>query len=292
VHVVATDMAPRNLVAGSSLADDFVQVPAVSAKADFTDALLQLIAKEKITHYWPTFDGEIVLAAHLRDLGHLDGVSLLAPPTWAAELCWDKLAAARRLHAAGFPAPKTSSLPTAEWTATGVCIKPRRGVGSVGVEILDKRESFVRRQQAEDAPEYIAQELLTAPELTLDCFRSLTGRVRAVCRERIEVKSGVCTKARVFENQDLSELAAAVGQELALTGGYCLQVMRDRDTGAWKLTDINPRPGAGTRLTTAVGVDIPAATLALAFGTDPWGFLPRLEREHFVVRQYREIVLA
>lgn len=287
-YVLATDMAERRLVAGAALADAFAQVPAVADPA-FADTVLALIAEHAIDAYLPTFDAEIVLAGTLRDAGRLDGVQLLAPPTWAAQVCWDKLRAAGWMAEQGLPTPGTARLDEATDADLPLCAKPRRGVGSVGVRIVRTPAELAALRTELDATTMIAQRLCDGPELTLDAFRGADGWTRAVCRERVEVKAGVSVKARVFEDDDLSALAAAVGAGLELTGAYCLQVMRHDDR--WLVTDVNPRPGAGTRLAAAVGVDFQAALLAEAFGGDPRALLPRLERDRWVARQYREIVL-
>jgi len=291
LHIVATDMLPAHLVATSALAERFVQMPAV-ADDRFEERLLALIGEEAIDTYVPTFDGEIVLAARLRSEGALDGVRVLAPPIWAAEICWDKRAAARWLQEAGFPGPAVLPFHADAWRTAGVIVKPRRGVGSVGVARLGDRESWASWCARGDLDDWIAQEIIDGPEVTLDCFRgSRDCSSRVVCRERVEVKSGVCTKARIFDDPELAALAGSIGAGLELGGVYCLQVMRCRERG-WLVTDINPRPGAGTRLSGAVGVLFHAAWFADAWGAPTPHLLPRLEREHWVVRQYREIVLA
>lgn len=291
IHIVATDRLPQRLVAASALADHFVQMPAV-ADERFAPDLLSLIAEQSIDTYAPTFDGEIVLAARLRDEGALDGVNLLSPPLWAAETCWDKVAATRWLESSGSPAPASLPFERDAWTGDGVIVKPRRGVGSVGVTAVTDRTAWEAWCDREDSDDWIAQELLPGPELTLDCFRSSRGAgSRVVCRERIEVKAGVCTKARVFDDDELAEIAVAIGEGLRLDGVYCLQVMRSRDRG-WLVTDINPRPGAGTRLSVAVGVQFQAAWFADAWRLPTDQLLPPLDRERWVVRQHQEIVLA
>lgn len=291
LRLVATDMLPRHLVATSALAERFVQVPEV-ADERFEELLLGLIDEESINTYVPTFDAEIVLAARLREQGALPGVRVLAPPLWAAETCWDKRAADRWLDSAGFPAPETIPFILDAWRDAGAIVKPRRGVGSVGVERVDGQERWAAWCARDDLDDWIAQEIIEGPEVTLDCFRATHGSAtRVLCRERVEVKSGVCTKARIFDDPELAGLGAAIGSELALGGVYCLQAMRHPERG-WLVTDVNPRPGAGTRLSAAIGVLFHAAWFADAWGGPTDHLLPALEHEHWVVRQYREVVLV
>jgi carbamoylphosphate synthase large subunit len=291
VRIVATDMLPRHLVATSALAERFVQVPVVS-DANFEGLLLELIGEESIDTYVPTFDAEIVLASRLREQGMFEGVRVLVPPRWSAETCWDKRATSRWLASAGFAAPDEIAFAENAWREAGVIVKPRRGVGSVGVARVPESGQWAEWCSRDDLEDWIAQEIVDGPEVTLDCFRSTRrSGSRVLCRERVEVKSGVCTKARVFDDAELAAIGAAIGAQLELGGVYCLQAMRDPVRG-WLVTDINPRPGAGTRLSAAVGVLFHAAWFADAWGAGTEDLLPALQREHWVVRQYREVVLA
>ena len=100
----------------------------------------------------------------------------------------------------------------------------------------------------------------------------------------------MCTKARVFRDDELEVLALRIGTELSLSGAYCIQVLTSTD-GGWVVTDINPRTGAGTPLSAAVGFDLGAASLAEGIDIDPSNFLKLADREQFVVRTYEEWVM-
>jgi predicted ATP-grasp superfamily ATP-dependent carboligase len=291
-YVVGTDTEPAYLVAASSLCDRFEVAPAIEEES-FAATLLALIDNATIDTYFPIHDAEIVVAARLRDEGRLNDVICPVPPTWAAQLCRDKLAAAKWLTEEGFPTPRTCTVDAVPDVDSGWIVKPRYGVGSVGVEAVRSADALDRWQSCADRDAFVAQELMLGPEVTLDCFLGTDGRARAVCRERIEIKTGVSTKARVFEDSELEQLAIRIGKRLGLRGAYCLQVMRD-DVGGenWYVTDINPRPGAGTRLSVAAGVNVHAAMMADLWGFDSEPYLARLGRERWVVRHYEEIVLA
>jgi predicted ATP-grasp superfamily ATP-dependent carboligase len=128
------------------------------------------------------------------------------------------------------------------------------------------------------------------PEITLDTFRGRDGRSRTVCRERLEVKAGVCTKARLFEDEVLADLGRRVAEGLDIRGSFCMQMMQNPQSNGWEITDVNCRPGAGTRLSAAAGVDVLSAWFADRWGEDPARFLRPLSRECFVVRSYQEWV--
>jgi carbamoylphosphate synthase large subunit len=290
LDLTVCDINPRDLVATASLADRFVQIPLVADSA-FRDRIEELVAAEAIDAFFPVHDAEIVAVAELVDEGRLPSeCHVMCPPLWSAVACFDKLACFELLQRNGLPTPQTWSLPDAEWPGTSLCVKPRRGVGSAGVRYVGSATQLVELQAAPDAPDFCAQELLDEPEITIDCFRDATGAGYSMSRERLEVKSGVSTKCRVFADPELHELGLAVGEAFSLVGSYCFQVMRATD--GWAITDVNPRTGAGTRMCAAVGANFPAASLALALSDDPLRWLPEFSGNAYVARHYSEVVLA
>lgn len=286
VRIVAADTNPAHLVAASAMADTFERVPPVSSPT-FAAYLADALLRHHVDTYQPLLDEEIVLGAEMRDDGRIGpSIAVLAPSAAAAAACLDKLETARRLHSAGLPSPRTMRLAEARWEP-GLVVKPRRGRGSVGVRALSSETELAPLRDNEN---WIAQEACVAPEVTVDAFRSRTiDLFRAVCRERIEVKAGVCTKARVFEDAELETLGRRLCLTFDLWGAVCFQVMRDRH-GNWVVTDVNPRPGAGTAMSAAAGVDPLFASLLDVWGRDPTIAVPRLARERFVVRSYAEHV--
>ncbi|MGZ4202492.1 MAG: ATP-grasp domain-containing protein [Thermoleophilaceae bacterium] len=281
VRIVAADINPPHLVATAALADETVQVPLL-VEEEFVDDLFDGFVRFGVDTYVPILDDEILLAARLRDAGSLPGVTVVAPSAEVAELCLDKLAMADWLARSGLPGPRTWPIVAAPGDALPLLVKPRRGVGSAGVVRVEDAESLERL-----GGDLVAQELLGPPEITIDAFRT-----RCVCRERLEVKAGVSTKARVFVDEELAGLSRALAERLPLTGAFCFQVMRAPAGGSWQITDVNPRHGAGSRLSAAMGFDVMAAGMAAVWGEDPDRFLRLPLHERFVVRAYTEHVLV
>lgn len=284
VRVVTADTNPAHLVAASELADAHVVVPPVAAGDRFASALREALTEHAVDTYVPLLAGEIALAP---DLAQTLEVGLLGPGASVARLCADKLATAVWMDERGIPAPPTTLASKARWWPAGVVVKPRTGQGSQGVlSIEDEADLSRAHARGEDA---IAQRRCAPPEVTLDAFASSNGSLfRAVCRERIEVKAGVCTKARLFSDLELEGLVERIARELPHAGVLCVQVMRG--PGGWEVTDLNPRPGAATPMSALAGVDVTAAALAELWGEPPEAFLGRLAGEPFVVRRYEELL--
>ncbi|KAB2673991.1 MAG: ATP-grasp domain-containing protein [Verrucomicrobia bacterium] len=234
VRVVTMDIHPRHLVTSSLLADDFQQVP-LSSSPEFPAALLGILERFAVDTYLPLFPEEIALAARL----HADGsipkaVSVMAPPLAASRACADKWLLGQLLSRHGVPVPRTA-LASHPFPAEEYFLKPNNGVGSRGA----------KRAMAADLPalvgdqptKWIVQEICTGPEVTVDAFRDpAMGFGHVVCRERIEVKSGVSTKSRLFSDEELSRIAQSIGGALSLSGSFCFQVMRNAQ--GWAVTDV------------------------------------------------------
>lgn len=289
IELVAADINPRELVAAATLADEFVTCPPV-ADPSYGAWLQRTLVERAPLLYLPLLDDDIAAAAALAGGDPADGVRVAAPPLRFADICADKLETHRWLAAHQLPTPDTWQPVDAEWTGERLLAKPRHGQGSAGVQVVStEAELDALREQ----PGVIVQRRCEGPEVTIDCFRAAAGEpFRAVCRERLEAKAGICTKARVYEDCELAGLARAVAGGLELRGSSCIQVMRDPARG-WVITDVNARPGGGTPMSTAAGVDVLGAALAelleLPFELDR--ALAPLAKPCFVVRQYEEYVV-
>lgn len=281
VRVVAADTNPPELVAASALADVAVQVPGWES-AGYPDVIAELCARHGVTTWWPIIDGEVAAAATWRAAGRLPAeVAVVAPPPDAAALVLDKVSLARWLDEHELPTPATLTA----FRAPGVVVKPRRGHGSRGVVICRTADELA----AAAGDDVLVQALCEPPEITVDGFRSRDGTISAaVARERLEVKAGVAVKARVFASLELSALSARLASTLGLTGAFCFQVMAG--ASGWEITDVNPRPGAGTAMSVACGFEVLAAVLADRHGQDPAPYLAWAGEERLVVRHYEEDV--
>jgi carbamoylphosphate synthase large subunit len=288
VEVVAVDINERRLVASAALADSFVRSPPV-ADDGYRAWLSSFLTGAGIDLYVPLIDGDIVVAAEIAAAGEIGDAAVVAPPVDAARICLDKLATYEWLAELEIATPATwlpGSPPPGIDPAAGLVVKPRYGLGSTGFRrIGDEAEAGTPGDE-----ELVVQVACEPPEVTIDAFRAGDGRVRAVCRERLEVKAGVCTKARVFEDDGLAATVERIAAGLDMRGPLCAQVMREGDR--WSVTDVNARSGGGTRLSGAAGVDILAAAYAdlLDLPLEP-GATALLEEDVFAVRQPSEYVV-
>ncbi|MFC1665358.1 ATP-grasp domain-containing protein [Pseudomonadota bacterium] len=287
VKIVAMDINPRHLVAASVLSDVCEQVP-LSSTPEFERVLLDLIQRYKVDTYVPLVDTEIVFSARLRDQKKLPSkMHLLAPPTKSAELCLDKLATYEWLTQEGIETPATfplKSAPSREFWF----FKPRYGFGSLDARLVTANEISQLTEALRQTS--VVQEPCERPEITVDVlYNEESDLCRVACRERVETKEGVCTKARIFSDSAITNLAEKIGRGLKFRGGFCFQVMVGPKE-QWLVTDINARLGAGTAMSAAAGMDFFAAAFASEWGEDAAPFVPQPSRTYHVLRQYSEYV--
>jgi carbamoylphosphate synthase large subunit len=286
-NLFVCDINPPHLIPAARLAQRFFQVP-LAASPDYYSHMLALFAEHNIDIFVPLVDSDDrrfssdapeLAALGVRSTGVSRGTSLIIS---------NKRKLSAFLCGHGFRTPRTVSVEeVAEQPHGRFFIKPEQGFGSKGARVAESDE--VLRAIARD-PAQLVQELCREPEVTVEVFNH--GGVLSLCRERLETKAGVCTKARIFEDSALHTLAERLCSVLDLPVAFCFQVMTGVD-GEFLITDVNPRLGAGTALSTAYGWSLASAALTcwgdLPF--DPRQFLKTSPGNKYVVRVYKEVLM-
>ncbi|MFN3076306.1 MAG: ATP-grasp domain-containing protein [Alphaproteobacteria bacterium] len=288
-ELLVCDIYPPHLVASSRLAQRCFQVPPV-ADPGYRAHMLALFAAEGIDLYVPLIDADVYEFPSDDPSLEALGVRSTGAVAASAPLLRNKRVLAEFLDRHGIVVPgrlveeDLSTRPPDE----RVFVKPEKGFGSRGAGVATVAAARARLRDEEGL---VVQALCRPPEITVEVFNGTTG-VRALCRERLETKEGVCTKARIWWDEELEALARHLCTVLALPVAFCFQVLRD-DRGRWTVVDLNPRLGAGTALSTAYGWSLASAALAAWGRLDlaPEDFLRLQPEERHVLRVYSEIVM-
>lgn len=282
-NIISTDTNPSHLVTTNLLSDSFEQV-AEAACDGFNDQIINIINKYQIDTFIPFVDVEVYKLAELYQSGKISNkISLQVKDSETAQICNDKYKTFKWLIANNLPTPETYLIEDFAQLRSGYILKPRWGFASTIQKITSPRNIIIS-----DFNKVIMQEQCYLPEITIDVHYSKQfGFFRYVCRERIETKSGVCTKARLFQNQKLGDLASTLSEKLNLSS-FCFQVMtKDND---YLITDINPRLGGGTAMSAAIGQDFFSAMFANLWGENPKKYFNVFSEEKYVTRQYCEFI--
>lgn len=284
VKIIACDTNPAYLVTANLFADYYEKIAPVASKS-FDDEIVHILNKYNIDTYIPFIDQEVYSAALLYEKGKIGkDVSLQLKQSSFVEICMDKYKAYQWLSANNLPTPNTSIVKDKNDLKIGFILKPRKGFGSVIQKITSIDET-----KAANYEDFIMQESCIAPEITIDVHYSQQFDFFSfACRERIETKSGVCTKARIFFDESLGEIALMLAKKLDLSS-FCFQVMTLNNE--FVITDINPRLGAGTAMSSAVGLDFFGAMFANLWDQNPEKYFTKSKEEKYVTRQYCEFVM-
>lgn len=280
VKLIVCDTNPEYLVHTSVLADVFLTVPPIISKG-YYEHMLQLMKDHGVDILIPLIDLDLQLFPRDSEVLIEMGVFSTAPVRRTFQSLSDKKMLHNTLTALDIPTPALYEKMDID-SETTYFVKPQLGFGSrnarpmLGSEILQQ-----------DIGECIIQEMCDFPELTADVFVN-GDLVMTVCRERIETKAGVCTKARVFSCDEVSKAVQKLAKYLPLPEVCCMQFMKGSG-GEWMLTDCNLRLGAGSALSAAVGFCAAEAAVSC------WLEMPQIvpsqpESERYVLRHYTEVV--
>lgn len=280
------DTNPWHLIPSASIADSFIQVPSLYEES-YYEIMLNTLIDNKINIYIPLIDFDLELfTCDNKDLLN-GGIISSGPFTNTANKLVDKYSMSQLLNEANIKTPfiYNDRLNLIKNEANYL-LKPRKGFGSQGVRIITGNEAakFYKDDK------YIIQELCREPEVTVEIFNG--NAFHSIVRERIEVKAGVCTKARLYQDNELHEIVKRINSLIKLPVASCIQFMKDADN-EWNVTDINLRLGAGTALSTAAGFQLTSAFLSYIIDSTNFKedkFFKNKYSETYVVRYYNEMV--
>ncbi|MCS6958966.1 MAG: ATP-grasp domain-containing protein [Pseudanabaenaceae cyanobacterium SKYGB_i_bin29] len=285
-RVIACDTNPRHLVAAATVADDFLQLPP-AVDPEFVPKTIDLFKSQNIGYFYPIHDQEIIATAKAREVFQANNITPCCVGVEAAKLCTDKLESTRRLLKEGIHVPKTYLLSEGIDFANRLIVKDRYGNGSKFVQVIEteKELEIMTAKVESNIDDYVVQEWIDEPEVTIDAFfPSNYSFGKVVCRKRLEIKSGVTTKAHIFYDPIYFDVAYKIAKSFNLFGSFCFQT-RGQDNF---VIDVNPRIGGATAMSVALGIDFPSAHVACFLGHEPRSYLKQEYRECFVTRSYRE----
>lgn len=285
VKIIAVDSNLKNLVTTSLFSDKYFQVP-LNSDDKFKSKLEAILIAENVDTYIPHIDHEIYLGALIyteKSITNLLTLQVKNPEI--ADICDDKFKTFLFLSENNIKTPYCYHSNELSNNIESLIIKPRRGFGSQIIRLSENKNDLSQY----DPQYYIMQQECKKPEITVDvCHDRKNNKFNYVCRERIETKSGVCSKARLFYDNKIEEIAMSIAAKLELSS-FCFQLMKYQDE--WSVTDINARLGAGTAMSVAAGMDFFSGMYAILWDEDSSCYFQPLQKETFVTRQYNEFIM-
>jgi carbamoyl-phosphate synthase large subunit len=219
----------------------------------------------------PTVDLDLkALARQRKSLASL-GCQVLVSSPRVVEICQDKRQTHDFLTKAGIDTPQTVSLDDQfenQPLPYPCYVKPWDGFASRFNTIAQTKQDLVHLGRK--VPHAICQALVIGHEFTCDVYVDMSHRVRCVVpRQRLEVRSGEVSKARVVMNPDLINVAAQVVQRLKAGPGVITVQLIKTPTSEIKVIEINPRFGGGVPLSIRARADFPKWILQEITGQVP-----------------------
>lgn len=272
------------MIPTSPFLDAFYQCP-YSCDSSYYHFILNVCKQERVDYLLPSFDtDQFLFCQENPDLQTLN-VKSFAISQSMKDIYSSKDKMALYMKSIGIHVPKMYSL--GQLVDDDLYfVKPQNGVGSKGAHTATGKQIL-----GGETDGLLIQEICSQPEYTLECF-NYKGKVYSVTRQRLESKTGVCTKARVFYDKELTAIAQRFVDNTALPHIFNLQFMKDKN-GSYVVTDVNLRTAGGMALSYAAGWDEVSALVGIITGDDDEKIVRHVqpvEHETFVVRAYTDIV--
>jgi carbamoyl-phosphate synthase large subunit len=249
--IIASDLTPEWSAACSS-ADRFVKTPRADSP-EFVPSMLSICREFGVQLVVPTIDTELQAlseaAGEFRALGCRIAVSA---PDFVA-MARDKLLTAQQLAAAGVPTPLTATVdevranPEAwQWP---LIVKPRHGSAGRAISIAATAADLPQT----GAEPFIAQQLLSGDEYTINMFVDAGGKAQCVIpHRRVQTRAGEVEKGITERRPDLCDIGWLIADRFrGIQGVICFQAIVT-ETGP-AVFEINARFGGGYPLAHQAG---------------------------------------
>ena len=284
--IITSDTNPSHLVPASIFAKHHLQVPLVKAKG-YREQMLKHFEKNNINIVIPFIDSEVFMfPADDLDLQKI-GVKSISLPQHSVEIACNKKKLYDYLLNKQLTVPKVFRHHSQLKNNMEYFVKPIDGYGSINTKKTNYKEVKIYI----DNPNYIVTECLSNPEITIEVF-NYKKRVETLSRQRIETRNGVCTKAKLWVDSELNDLANNLCTVLDLPTAFCFQVMKNAHN-KWTITDINPRLGGGASMSTTYGWSHTAALISTFTQStmDPFSYLKSRNKAIYINRVYQDIIM-
>lgn len=283
-YIVGADINDCYLLPVCGYIDKYYKVP-TSAEGHYYDIIINICKKEKINYILPDFDiDQKLFYTENPDLRRL-GIKSFGISEEILDIYKDKISINNFLKLNNFKIPNIIDINDVE-TDMSYFIKPIDGVGSKNARIINGSQLI--NQYGKDI---IIQEKCNYPEITLECF-NYQNELRTIARERIATKSGICTKARIYIDNELHQIAQNFVSCIKAPYYFNLQFMKN-SFNQYVITDVNLRFAGGMSLSYAAEWDVVSAIANIMLGKSKkeiLKFLPDTIQTQYVVRAYTDIV--
>lgn len=281
LRLITADTNPKKLTTSSLFADEHILLSPFKEN-EYLSVINSLIDKYKIDFYIPIIDTEICFVSQ-----NIDDIpcNVIVNSAGFCQAAVNKSEYDSLLENSVLKMPRKIEYDEYRHSKKAVA-KKDKSFGGHAVLIKNNQKEYNDLDGAWHFYEYI-----DGSEFTVDCFpiKDISSKVITSVRQRIEIKSGVCTKAKITNDDILAQFASELANKYDLTHPFCFQTRFNHEH---YLIDINPRLGAGSLMSAMNGLDFFSAHIASLIGDDPLIYLKPMYKECIVTRQYADYLMG
>lgn len=250
------DINPPELIPAEIYSQVYHRVPPIN-DPKYMEHMYSLLKRESIDIIIPLIDFDLFLfpsdSPRLQKLG----VVSTAPPLHTVRILSDKRSLYHFLHSQGLPTPMVYQVDEVDPHET-YAVKSAIGFGSRNFCVMKGSDILASEMDSDVIIQEFCAPVNDTHEITAEIF-CFGGSLKIFCRERIEVKAGVCTKMKPFFDQSIELSLNKLVKSISCPTAFCVQFLYNK--GRWEIIDCNLRLGAGTALSSAIGFQLTRALL-------------------------------
>lgn len=257
----------------------------------YVSDIKSIIKEQGVDLLVPTVDLDLKTWAKQRTAMTRLGCHILISSERVIDLCQDKRKTYQFLQKQGIDAPETVTLQEqldTDTLAYPCYVKPWDGYAGKYNTCAESRSDLFYLQHK--VPHALCQAYIRGKEYTCDVYVDFNGQVQCVVpRQRLEVRAGEVSKARVVMDQDVIQAAAQVVTCLKAGPGVITVQLMKTEAGDIKVIEINPRFGGGVPLAIKAGANFPKWILQELTGDRPNFSRTRIQDDLVMLRYDHEI---
>ncbi len=230
---------------------------------NYLNEVLKLCENENVDAIISLLDPDLSVLSKNKELFEASGIVPIISSYELVELCFDKLSLAKSLGEHGLETVPSfgtveeyisSDIPYPKFPAM---VKPRRGSGSAGLNIIHSETELFNFFNREDEPnEWMIQPFLKICEFGADMYFNLSGGlVDYFVKQKLKMRAGETDKSIAVKNQKIFELLDRLASIYDFRGPIDVDLFIYGDEVM--ISEINPRFGGGYLHSYEAGVRFP-----------------------------------
>lgn len=289
VKIIGVDC--DKIAIGFALCDYSYRVPRAGSR-NFISRILEIAALHNVSVVFPILEDELLVFHEARTQFARKDIKLIINNKKTLTICFDKELLYKTCLEEKIPVPKTYNLNELKSGMFDFPMVLKRKAGRRIEDVtIARNENEIRAAIESKDYELIGQQYISGREFTAEVLCDNYGKkVVVVSRERLQVKSGVCVKAKFENRTGINPIVERILSVFQVFGPLNIQFIEDNN-GNLFVIDINPKFPGGGGLTLAAGVNIPLYLLKMALGIKYFPKQINYSDGKVIGRYYKEVTL-